>query len=208
MKCGFAGNRCFFMDKLSFKQYRTIDLAIMAVILFAFEMITATAAIKWFPGELYTLSPTVTMLCIVMMRWGGFAALHAVVGGAAFCIASGASPQQFVMYCLGNCLALLAMVFFRTHGKGKVRENTLLTMAFTVLAYAGAQLGRWLLGLLFGGSLDSVVVFFTTDSLSLLFAIVVVLISRRLDGLFEDQREYLVRTEDERARARNKSYYE
>lgn len=196
------------MDKLSFKQYRAIDLGIMAVILFVFEMITATAAIKWFPGELYTLSPTVTMLCIVMMRWGGFAAIHAVVGGAAFCIASGASPQQFVMYCLGNCLALLAMVFFKTHGKEKVRGNTLLTMVFTAVAYAGAQLGRWLLGLLFGGSFDSVVVFFTTDSLSLLFAVVVVLISRRLDGLFEDQRAYLVRTADERARERNKSYYE
>lgn len=196
------------MGKISFKQYRTIDLGIMAVILFVFEMITATAAAKWFPGELYSLSPTITVLCIVMMRWGGFAALHAVVGGAAFCIASGASVQQFVMYCLGNCLALLAMFFFKLYGKKKVKESALHTMAFTAVAYAGAQIGRWLLGLLFGGSFDSVVVFFATDSLSLLFAFVVVLISRRVDGLFEDQREYLIRTQEERVRERNKSYYD
>lgn len=195
------------MDKLSFKQYRAIDLGIMAVILFVFEMITAMAAIKWFPDELYTFSPTITIVCIVMMRWGGFAAIHAMVGGLAFCIASGASVGQFVMYCLGNCLALLALLFFRPHGKGRVKESALLTMAFTVAAYAGAQIGRWLLGLFFGGGLDSAVVFFTTDSLSLVFALVVVLISRKLDGLFEDQKEYLVRTEDERYRERNKNYY-
>lgn len=190
---------------MSFKQYRAVDLSIMAVILFIFETVTVTA-VKWFPGELYTLSPTVTVVCIVMMRWGGFAAIHAVVGGMAFCIASGAGAHQFVMYCAGNCFMLAATVFFRTHGKGKVRESALLTMAFTALAYFGAQTGRWMLGLLFGGSLDSLVVFFTTDSLSLLFALVVVLISRRLDGLFEDQRDYLVRTQDERARSRNKGY--
>lgn len=198
----------FCMNKISFKQYRAIDLGIMAVLVFLFEMITTTAAVRWFPGELYTLSPTIMMICVVMMRWGGFAAIHAVAGGAAFCIALGASPQQFVMYCAGNCLALLAMLFFKMHGKAKVRESAILTMAFAASAYAGAQVGRWLLGLLFGGSLDSVIVFFTTDSLSLLFALVVVLILRRVDGLFEDQREYLIRTEDERARERNKSYYE
>ncbi len=36
------------------------------------------------------------------------------------------------------------------------------------------------------------------DSLSLLYAVVVVLISRKMDGLFEDQRNYLIRTEAER----------
>ncbi|MDE7326989.1 MAG: hypothetical protein K2N63_12085 [Lachnospiraceae bacterium] len=196
------------MNRISFKQYRAIDLGIMAVLLFVSEMITATAAIKWFPGELYTLSPTIAVVCIVMMRWGSFAALNAAVGGMAFCIATGASAAQFVMYCVGNCLALLALFLFKVGGKEKVRENAAFTVVFVAVAYASAQVGRWILGLFFGGSFDSVVIFFTTDSLSLLFAVVVVLISRRVDGLFEDQREYLIRTEDERARERNKSYYD
>lgn len=194
------------MNNLTFKQYRTIDLGIMAVILFLFEMLTATAATKWFPGELYTLSPTITVVCIVMMRWGGYAAVHAAAGGAAFCIASGASGQQFIMYCVGNCFALLAMILFKTHGKTKVKDMPLLTVIYTAAAYAGAQLGRWIIGLCFGASLDSIVMFLTTDSLSLLFAVVVVSISRRLDGLFEDQKAYLIRTQEERARERNKDF--
>lgn len=39
-----------------------------------------------------------------------------------------------------------------------------------------------------------------TDSLSLVYAVVVVLIARRMDGVYEDQKSYLIRTEDERKR--------
>ena len=195
------------MNKLSFRQYRAIDLGIFAVILCVFETIAAKAAVEWFPQEFYMLSPTITVVCIVMMRWGGWAAIHAAAGGAAYCAASGASVQQFIIYCAGNCLALAALLLFRTHGRDRVRSSAPLTAAFTAAAYAGAQLGRGLAGLFFGGTPASVVMFFTTDSLSLLFAVVVVLIARRADGLFEEQRSYLIRTQEERMREQNKDYY-
>ena len=69
------------MNNLSLKQYKAIDLAMLAVILAVFETITSLAASKWFPLQLFSLSPTITVVCIVMMRWGGWAAIHAVVGG-------------------------------------------------------------------------------------------------------------------------------
>lgn len=195
------------MKQRTFGQYRAIDLGIMAVLLFVFEMLIATAATKWFPSELYTLSPTITIVCIVMMRWSGYAAIHAVVGGAAFCVASGASPEQFAIYCIGNCAALAAMILFKTHGKEKVRSKAAFAILFAAAAYFGAQLGRWLVALVFGASLDSLVMFLTTDSLSLLFAVVIVLIAGRLDGLFEDQRAYLIRTAEERKREQNENQY-
>lgn len=97
------------MKNISFRQHRAIDLGIPAAVLFVFETLTVMAG-KWFPMESYTLSPTTLMLCIVMMRWDGFAALHAVVGGFAFCLAAGAEPDQFVVYCAGNCFALLGLI--------------------------------------------------------------------------------------------------
>lgn len=188
------------MNKISFGQYRAIDLGIMAVILFVAETLTAKAANTWFPEQLFMLSPTVAIICIVMMRWSWFAVIHAVVGGAALCIASGATFQQFAVYCAGNCFALVSLVLIKLLGKQKIRENALISVAYTAAAFFGAQIGRWLVGLLFGGAVDSIVVFVTTDSLSLLFAAVVVLISRKIDGLFEDQKAYLIRTESERWR--------
>ncbi|MBD5103685.1 MAG: hypothetical protein HDT47_02345 [Ruminococcaceae bacterium] len=195
------------MNKMTFNQYRAMDLVILAVVTAVFETITTLAATKWFPDQLYTLSPTITMVCIVMMRWGGFAAIHAFVGGAAFCMASGATEQQMILYCVGNCFSLLALILFKFIGKAKIKDKFYFTVLFTVCAYIGAQLGRWLVSLLFGGPLDSVIVFLTTDSLSLLFAIVVVLISRRADGLFEDQKSYLIRIDKERRKKEAEDYY-
>lgn len=188
------------MNNISFKQYRAIDLCIWTVILLVFESVTAIAASRWFPGELYTLSQSIAVICIVMMRWGGYAAIHAVAGGIAFCLASSGTPEQFVMYCVGNCFALSALAFFKAVGKEKVRGSVLFTILFTVAAFCGVQLGRWLVSLVFGGTPDSLVMFFATDSLTLLYSVVVVLISGRVDGLYEDQKSYLIRTESERKR--------
>lgn len=189
------------MNNISFKQYRAIDLGIWTVILLALESVTALAAAKWFPGELYTLSQTIAVLCIVMMRWGGYAAVHAVAGGAALCLASGAHAEQFAVYCVGNCFALAALVLFKAIGKEKIRNTWYFTVLFTFAAFCGAQLGRWLVSLCFGASLGSIAAFFAADSLTLLYSVIVVLISRRADGLFEDQKSYLIRTESERRRS-------
>lgn len=189
------------MNNISFKQYRAIDLGILAVILFAVEALIAKAAGTWFTGQLYTLSPTIAIVCIVMMRWGGYAAIHAAAGGLAFCIASGASPQQFAIYCAGNCFALVSLLLIKKFGKQKIKDSVLLTILFTVTAFFGVQIGRWLVSLAFGGAVDTIIVFIMTDSLTLVFSVLVVLISRRIDGLFEDQKAYLIRTAEERRRA-------
>ena len=185
---------------LSFKQYRAVDLGIMLAMLAFSETLITYAARVWFPYESYVLSPTVAIVCIVMMRWGGFAAVHAVGGGLALCIASGASASQFAVYCIGNCFALAALVLFKAWGKEKIRSKPFLAVVFTVMAFCAAQIGRWLVGLFFGGSAGDIIVLFTTDSLSLIFSVLAVLIARRIDGLFEDQRAYLIRTQAERNR--------
>lgn len=183
---------------LSVKQYRNIDLAILLIMLAAAEAVITVAARVWFPSELYSLSPTVAIVCIVMMRWGPWAAVQAVGGGLALCIASGASPQQYAVYCIGNCFALAALTLFKVWGKEKIRSKITLSLAFVAVTFCAVQIGRWLVSLLFGGELGGIVTMFTTDSLSLVFALVTVLLARRIDGLFEDQISYLVRTQAER----------
>lgn len=191
------------MNNISLKQYKAIDLGILAVILFVAETITAKAANVWFPEQLYTLSPTIAVVCIVMMRWSGFAAIHAVLGGVAFCIASGASTEQFAIYCAGNLLMLIPLVMIKLLGKQKIMNSIPLTICYTLLAFLGAQTGRWLVSLFFGGAADSIIMFIATDLITLLFSIVITLISRKVDGLFEDQKAYLIRTEAERLRERS-----
>lgn len=192
------------MNNISFKQYRAIDLVILAVILCFAEAIITKAATDWFPGH-YTLSPTIAVVCIVMMRWSGFAAIHAMLGGFTFCMASasGASASQFAIYCAGNLLMLLPLILIKILGKQKIRDSAFITVCYTVLAFFGAQTGRWLVSLFFGKQADAIIMFIATDLITLLFSIVVMLIARKVDGLFEDQKAYLIRTEAERMRARS-----
>lgn len=195
------------MKNISFNQYRAIDLTMLALVTAVFEAITAFAATKWFPGELYAVSPTIAMMCIVMMRWGGFAAINAVLSGMAFSLASGATGKQTLIYVLGNCFALLALFLFKYPGKSKIKDKFYFTLLFVFAAYMGAQIGRWLVATLCGGAADSIIMFFATDTLSLLFSVVIVLISRKADGLFEDQKSYLIRMDKARRKKEAEDFY-
>ncbi len=54
-------------------------------------------------------------------------------------------------------------------------------------------LGRFVTAVLLGVPAESALGFVTTDTLSILFTLVIVWISRRLDGVFESQKIYLLR---------------
>ena len=56
------------MNSISVNQYKGTDLAILAVITAVFEAITTAVAANLFAFEQYTLSTTIVMVCIVMMR--------------------------------------------------------------------------------------------------------------------------------------------
>ena len=178
-------------------QYRTIDLALFALMVFAGETLVVNAAGRWFADQLYVFSVVPVITAIVMMRWGPWAAIHAALGGLALSWASGASPTQYAVYCLGNLLGLGALGILRALGKERVRTDAFLTVVFGMACCLLMQLGHALLSLLFGGTADGMIVFFTTDVITLLFTAVVIWIVRRLDGVFEDQINYLLRISKE-----------
>ncbi len=185
------------MDKkISFQQYRTIDLAIMAVLLLITQTLICVAATVWFKWELYIVSPVAIVTAIVMMRWGPWAALHAALGGVIYAVVSGGSLQQTAIYAVGNLLSMAALVFFRG-GKEKLRSSAFLSVVFGICVQLLMLLGRALMALMMGHSLGEVWGFVTTDLLSVLFTAVVVWIARRVDGLFEDQKHYLLRIQEE-----------
>ena len=187
--------------QLSFQQYRTIDLGMFAVMLCVAEWMIVKAATWWFPDQLYTVSVVGAVTAIVLMRWGPWAAIHAVLGGLIFCLASHGSGRQYLVYCLGNLLSLLALVPLRLLGGERIRLDGFLSVSFGIGTLLLMQLGRALVALLLGTDFQTCLGFFTTDALSLLFTGVILWIARRLDGIFENQKHYLLRihkTEEEK----------
>ena len=187
--------------QLSFQQYRAIDLAMLAALLCVTETLIVKAATWWFADQLYTVSVVGALTAIVLMRWGPWAAIHAMLGGAVFCLASHGNMRQLLVYCLGNLFSLLALVPLKFLGGERIRLDSILSVCFGVCTLLLMQLGRALTALVLGTDFQTCLGFFTTDALSLLFTGLIIWIARRLDGIFENQRHYLLRihnTEEEK----------
>ena len=98
---------------------------------------------------------------------------------------------------MGNLLSLLAVPVLLKKGKENVRAGRLSSLLFPLAVCLLMQLGRAVVSLVLGGSLGGASGFFTTDALSIVFTLVIVWIARRLDGIYEDQKHYLLRVQEE-----------
>lgn len=179
-------------------QYRALDIGFFALMMIVFETLIVTAAVKWFPDEPYTVSVAAAIVAIVMVRWGPWAAVHAILGGLVFCYASKAAPRQYIVYCAGNLAGLIALVYVRKRGARALRQDAFKAVLYGMAVLLLMQLGRAAISLIFGASLTAALGFFTTDVISLLFTALLLWIVRRLDGILEDQKEYLHRVAQER----------
>ena len=164
----------------------------MALMLSVFEFLIVTAANFWFPDQLYTASLAAAVASIVYMRWGVWGGIHAVEAGIIYCLFAGGTREQYIIYCLGNLFSLAAVILLKAVGKEKVRTGRL-SLVFPLLVQLLMHVGRACMAMLQGAGPLTVVNFFTTDSLSYLFTFVIIWIARKLDGVYEDQKHYLLR---------------
>lgn len=179
------------------KKYQGIDLMIWVILLFVFEFLTVKAGSVWFSSQPWSLSIVPALTAIVYMRWGAYGILYAFLGGIAVSFASDATPMQYVIYSFGNLLSALLLLMFRTVGKAGVRDKTSLSVIFALLTALLMQTGRGIVSVILGYDAGGIIGFISTDILSTAFSVLIVLITRKLDGVFEDQISYLIRVNNE-----------
>ena len=169
-----------------------------------FETLIVTASLRWFPQEAYTVSVVAALTAVVMMRWGPWAALHAVLGGAVHCFWTlywmhDAAGQSYLVYCAGNLLGLGGLALIRALGPERIRQSVSLTLLFGAAALLLMQLGRMGVALLRGMAPSDALLYVTLDVISWPFTLAILWIVRRLDGVFENQLHYLKRIQHELA---------
>ena len=178
--------------------YRAIDLTLFAVMLCVFESVIIRASHSlFFRDQAFTVSLAAAIVSIVFMRWGFWGGIHAALAGAVYCVFGGGTPSQFAVYIIGNLFSPLAVLFLRRVGSERIRASVWLSFAFGLLVLLLMQLGRFFVSLILGASAAEAFRFFTTDSLSAVFMLVIIWIVRRLDGVWEDQLHYLKRFRSE-----------
>ena len=144
-------------------------------------------------GETEFWMALIKITAIVLMRWGPYAAINAVLGGFVFVLASHGSLGQIVIYCIGNLFSMFLLIPRRLLGPERIRKDGVLSVCFGLSTLLMMQAGRAITALCMGNEFSTCLGFFMTDGLSLLFSGVVVWIARRLDGIFEDQKHYILR---------------
>lgn len=186
--------------QMSFAQYRAVDLAILTGLMAVSQIVIHFAVNLWNADQTgYVVSPVGAVVAIVMMRWGIWSAIPAALGGVLLTALSGGTGEQILIYSAGNLLALLALLLFKIAGKERIRESVVLTLVYALSVQLLMQLGRAGLAALMGYAMPACLDFITTDSLSILFTLVIVWIARRVEGLFEDQKHYLLRIQQEQS---------
>lgn len=185
--------------QLSFQEYRTIDLSLFALMLAVFEFIivrVSTSGMFW--DQMYTVSLAAAITSIVYMRWGYWGGVHAALAGFLFCFYYGGRVDQYLIYIAGNLLSLLAVPVLKKAGPEKVRQGQFASLLFPLAVILLMQGGRAAVSMVLGHTPGEAAGFFTTDALSILFTLVIIWIARRLDGVYEEQKHYLLRIQEEK----------
>lgn len=184
--------------QLALSQYRLLDLTAFALMYAVFEYIIIRAAAgSLFRDQPFTVSLAGAITSIVYMRWGLWGGVHAALTGALYCCYSGGTAAQFAAYILGNLCSLPMALLLKKIGPERVRAGYWSAMLFPLGVILLMQGGRAVVSLALGGPASGVLGFFTTDALSILFTLVIIWIVRRLDGIYEDQKHYLLRIQKE-----------
>lgn len=186
-------------ERISFGQYRLADLFLFLLIMVVCEVINVFAVRQWFQGQLFTVSVMLLVTLIVLIRWNWLGVFFPVIDGAVYCWMCGASGAQFGVYILGNAFVALVALLFLAVPKEKFTGHWYTTIGYAALGYVLLVLGRTLVGLCFGWNfVDTLLGTLGGESLNLAFAIVGLLITRRLNGMLVDQKKYLFKVTKER----------
>ena len=190
---------------ISLKQYRATDLFLFAVILIAFELIVHFAFIG-LNGD-FTFSPMIPIVLLVIMRWGWQGTVFAALDGVLYCLLNGAGWQSYLCYGIGNLAIAAVLLMTRFIGKQKIAGKWYFSALFVVCAWISVVVGRVLVAVCCGGDFVSNLVAQLQDLFSLGIGLIIILVLRRLDGMFEDQKHYLLRLDDERKEIARRDTY-
>jgi hypothetical protein len=178
--------------QLTFKGYRSLDLAVFTILMVVFEFVGVKATL-WF-DELYTVSLFFTIALIVMMRWGAWSVITVIAGALTYCLVNQAVWENYLVY-LGGALFLLFNLFWFLLGKEKIRQGYY-TFLYVLSGFLLVELGRSLIALIVYGKFP-LIGYLGTDVLTLALTILIIHLVRKQSGLFEDQIAYLKRINEE-----------
>lgn len=188
---------------ISLRQYRLTDSVIFALILAAFDLIAYGALSMFGASAYFTFTMTLPITLLVMMRWGWQSVFYAVADGLILSFLYNRTVwQSYLSYAAGGAALMLILIPFKLIGKQRIRDKWYLTAAAVLAGWFVMNTTVTVIQTVCGADFLNVASYNfgvgLTGLMSLAAGLVVILVMRRLDGMFEDQKHYLIRLDKER----------
>lgn len=188
---------------ISIGQYRTTDLTIFAVILIIFDLLAHYAAVLFSGGVIFSFCLTVPITLLIMIRWGWCSVFFAVGDALLLTVINNPAVwQSYLCYGVGNASLMLLLLAVKFIGKKRIVSTWYFSALFVTCGWGLQNLTLTVMnticGYSFASSASSNFGFGITGVLSLAMGVVITAVLRKLDGMYEDQIEYLKRLKGER----------
>ena len=189
---------------ISFRQYKYTDLFFFALVLGVSELLVFCAFKLWFKDAVdkFYINFMLAIALTVIMRWGWVGGIYAVVDGVIQCAIGGGSWQGYLIYIIGTACISSVLLLTKFFGKERIRGKWYFSLMYILVGWVSVNVGITCMSAIFGNSfLSALGTSFglgVYGVISLAGAIVVIMILRQLDGMFEDQKHFLLRQERER----------
>ena len=189
---------------ISFKQYKFTDLFLFAVILVVADLVAHFAPLAMPGAADFVFVLTLPIIISVMIRWGWVSVFFAVGDGILQSLLNNIGVwRSYLSYSIGNCFILVLLLAIKYIGVEKIVGKWYFSVLFVISGWLLQALGITLMMFITNGGnfliyLVNNMGFGLTGFMSLAAAIVVILILRRLDGMLENQKHYLLRLDEER----------
>lgn len=205
--------------QISLQQYRLTDLFLFVLILAVSELIGYFAAGMWPSEAYYTVSFSIPIVLLVMMRWGWPSVLYSLLSGLIVCLMNlkDISGNQWACYLIGNAFIGLMLIPRYLIGSKKINSKWWSMALFAIGGWLSVYLGKsivWAIGFAISPvegytAASAFVLFLRSDLLSLVMGVVLMVILRKLDGMTEDQNEFLRRLDTEnKDRLKQDAFYD
>lgn len=187
---------------ISIKQYRLGDLFMFTVIAVIAELVCYYSQI-WFSGAaFFTLNLMLPVITLVIVRWGWQGIVLAVAEGALYCAIRGSSWQAYIIYMVSNAAIAIELLVVWLIGAERLKKRWYWAFLVVLSGWVTVNFTRTCIYTAFYGSFVTMLgySFGQADGglLALVMGELIILVCRRLDGLFENQKKYLLRLEKER----------
>ncbi len=189
---------------ISFRQYKYTDLFFFALVLGLSDLLIFCAFKFWFKDvtDKYFVNFMLPIALTVIMRWDWVGGIYSVIDGIILCAMQGGGWQSYLSYIIGNACILSVLILLKFVGKEKIRGKWYLSLVYVLVGWISVNLGITCMGAIFGENFLALLAgnfgLGVYGGLSLAAAVAVIMILRKLNGMFEDQKHYLLRQDRER----------